>query len=267
MPWRRRTSTASPSNATRGSSSMPSRMTENFRSAATPSATSSSRTSGLTATSRSVARASTVSIPRKTSVPSGRSSRGGRDRGTCGRRRAGSEPGEQRRGAPDGAGLRRVGVDDVRPDCADELREPPGRDRVADGRELAREAGKPDDLDAGALGDERHRLLAARDVAGDERRLVAALREAAREVGDVQRGTAHVEARDHPQHADRAGGHRARMYGAAYTRAVLVAKTLFWGSLGALAWTHVGYPLAAGALARVRGAPRRERRRWEPTVT
>jgi cellulose synthase/poly-beta-1,6-N-acetylglucosamine synthase-like glycosyltransferase len=31
-----------------------------------------------------------------------------------------------------------------------------------------------------------------------------------------------------------------------------VAKTLFWGSAAALAWTHVGYPLAAGALARVR---------------
>ncbi|HET6683056.1 MAG TPA: glycosyltransferase, partial [Gaiella sp.] len=30
------------------------------------------------------------------------------------------------------------------------------------------------------------------------------------------------------------------------------AKTLFWGALGALAWTHVGYPIAAGALARVR---------------
>ena len=30
------------------------------------------------------------------------------------------------------------------------------------------------------------------------------------------------------------------------------AKTLFWGALGALAWTHVGYPLAAGALARAR---------------
>ncbi len=31
-----------------------------------------------------------------------------------------------------------------------------------------------------------------------------------------------------------------------------VVKTLFWGSAAALAWTHVGYPLAAGALARVR---------------
>jgi glycosyltransferase involved in cell wall biosynthesis len=31
----------------------------------------------------------------------------------------------------------------------------------------------------------------------------------------------------------------------------VLAKTLFWGSLGALAWTHVGYPVAAAALARV----------------
>ena len=31
-----------------------------------------------------------------------------------------------------------------------------------------------------------------------------------------------------------------------------VLKTLFWGSAAALAWTHAGYPLAAGALARVR---------------
>jgi cellulose synthase/poly-beta-1,6-N-acetylglucosamine synthase-like glycosyltransferase len=33
---------------------------------------------------------------------------------------------------------------------------------------------------------------------------------------------------------------------------VAVGKSLFWGALGALAWTHVGYPVAAGALARVR---------------
>jgi len=32
-------------------------------------------------------------------------------------------------------------------------------------------------------------------------------------------------------------------------------RALFWGSLGALAWTHLGYPLAAGALARVRPRP------------
>jgi glycosyltransferase involved in cell wall biosynthesis len=35
----------------------------------------------------------------------------------------------------------------------------------------------------------------------------------------------------------------------------VLAKTLFWGSLGALAWTHVGYPVAAAALARVRPRP------------
>jgi cellulose synthase/poly-beta-1,6-N-acetylglucosamine synthase-like glycosyltransferase len=38
----------------------------------------------------------------------------------------------------------------------------------------------------------------------------------------------------------------------------VLGKALFWGSLGALAWTHVGYPLAAGALARLR--PRRVRK-------
>jgi len=35
----------------------------------------------------------------------------------------------------------------------------------------------------------------------------------------------------------------------------MIAKALFWGSLGALAWTQVGYPVAAAALARVRGRP------------
>jgi glycosyltransferase involved in cell wall biosynthesis len=36
------------------------------------------------------------------------------------------------------------------------------------------------------------------------------------------------------------------------------ARTVFWGSLGALAWTHVGYPLAMGALARARPRPVRK---------
>ena len=35
----------------------------------------------------------------------------------------------------------------------------------------------------------------------------------------------------------------------------MLARALFWGSLGALAWTHAGYPLAAAALARVRSRP------------
>ena len=35
----------------------------------------------------------------------------------------------------------------------------------------------------------------------------------------------------------------------------MIRKALFWGSLGALGWTHVGYPLAAALLARVRNRP------------
>jgi len=47
---------------------------------------------------------------------------------------------------------------------------------------------------------------------------------------------------------------------------VIVAKVLFWLSLGGILWTHVGYPLAAALLARVR---RRGVRRAEitPSVT
>jgi cellulose synthase/poly-beta-1,6-N-acetylglucosamine synthase-like glycosyltransferase len=48
---------------------------------------------------------------------------------------------------------------------------------------------------------------------------------------------------------------------------VAVAKVLFWGSLGALAWTHVGYPLATGALARVRRRPVSADARYEPSVS
>ncbi|MDQ3424686.1 MAG: glycosyltransferase family 2 protein [Actinomycetota bacterium] len=38
----------------------------------------------------------------------------------------------------------------------------------------------------------------------------------------------------------------------------MIAKALFWGSLGALAWTHAGYPAAMGVLARVRPRPVRQ---------
>jgi cellulose synthase/poly-beta-1,6-N-acetylglucosamine synthase-like glycosyltransferase len=37
--------------------------------------------------------------------------------------------------------------------------------------------------------------------------------------------------------------------------AAVIAKALFWGSLGALAWTHAGYAAAMGLLARVRPRP------------
>jgi cellulose synthase/poly-beta-1,6-N-acetylglucosamine synthase-like glycosyltransferase len=40
---------------------------------------------------------------------------------------------------------------------------------------------------------------------------------------------------------------------------VVIAKVLFWASLGALGWTQVGYPVAAAALARLRARPVRKR--------
>jgi len=46
----------------------------------------------------------------------------------------------------------------------------------------------------------------------------------------------------------------------------VLAKALFWGSLGALGWTHIGYPLTVAVLARVRGRPVRKGD-IEPAVT
>ena len=48
---------------------------------------------------------------------------------------------------------------------------------------------------------------------------------------------------------------------------MVAAKALFWGSLGALAWTHVGYPVAAGALARLRERRVAKDPSWEPSVS
>jgi len=47
---------------------------------------------------------------------------------------------------------------------------------------------------------------------------------------------------------------------------VNVAKAVFWGSLGALAWTHAVYPAAAKALAALRPRPVRKDVSWEPSV-
>jgi cellulose synthase/poly-beta-1,6-N-acetylglucosamine synthase-like glycosyltransferase len=41
-------------------------------------------------------------------------------------------------------------------------------------------------------------------------------------------------------------------------RFATLRRAVFWGALGALAWTHAGYPLAAAALARLRGRPVRK---------
>ena len=46
----------------------------------------------------------------------------------------------------------------------------------------------------------------------------------------------------------------------------MIAKVLFWASLGALVWTQVGYPLFAALLARLRGRPVRKRE-LTPRVT
>ena len=51
-----------------------------------------------------------------------------------------------------------------------------------------------------------------------------------------------------------------------YTAPVPVLKTVFWGSLGALAWTHVGYPVAAEIAARLRSRPVRKDATAEPSV-
>ena len=48
---------------------------------------------------------------------------------------------------------------------------------------------------------------------------------------------------------------------------MLVLKTLFWGSLGALAWTHAGYPIAAELASRLRARPVRKDPGAAPSVT
>ena len=140
-------------------------------------------------------------------------------------------------------------------------------------RDLSLQAGDRLDLDAALLGDERHRRLAFGDRPGREGGRIPALGETLAEIGDVKRRPADVESCDHPQHADRLVGgsqHGRERYRAAaegaYTAPVPVLKTVFWGSLGALAWTHVGYPVAAEIAARLRTRPVRKDDGAEPSV-
>ena len=129
-------------------------------------------------------------------------------------------PGQQRRRAADRAGLRRVRVQDVRPLLADDLREPLDRAGVVAEGHLALHLGDAHDPDAETLGDEGHRILAAREAPSHERRVVPARLEARREVGDVDRRAAHVEARDDAQDADLLGARRLTLAGCAVTVAV-----------------------------------------------
>ena len=54
--------------------------------------------------------------------------------------------------------------------------------------------------------------------------------------------------------------------GGTYTAPVPVLKTVFWGSLGALAWTHLGYPVAVEIAARLRRDQCARRGAAEPSV-
>ncbi len=103
---------------------------------------------------------------------------------------------EQRGRATDRARLGRVGVQDVRTDAADLADEPADGGRVGDRRDLAPELGHVDHFDPELVGDERHRVLAACQLARHERRRVPAPVETARQVRDVQRRAAHVEPGD-----------------------------------------------------------------------
>ena len=59
---------------------------------------------------------------------------------------------QQRGGATNGAGLRRVRVEDVRPQPADERREAMRRPQVVQRRDLALEVGEPDDFHPAPFG-------------------------------------------------------------------------------------------------------------------
>ena len=115
---------------------------------------------------------------------------------------------EERRGSSDRSRLRGVRVEDVRPLAPDQLRDPEDGARVVEDRDLALELLDAHDRNTESLREERHRVLAAREAARDQGRVVAARLEPRREVRDVDRGTAHVQARDDAQNANRLGGHR-----------------------------------------------------------
>jgi hypothetical protein len=110
---------------------------------------------------------------------------------------------EQRRQPADRAGLGRVCVEDLRTLQPDQPREPHDGECVSQRRDLPVQLRDRDHLHPKLLGDERHRLLAAREATGDEGRDVAPLAEARSEIRDVERRPAHVEAGDDAHDPDR----------------------------------------------------------------
>ena len=110
--------------------------------------------------------------------------------------------GEQHGEATDRARLRGVGVQDLGAEGAQQAGEPEDGERVPHRGDLAVKLLDRDDRDAERVGNERHRLLAPGEAAGHQRRVVAPVLQPCAEVGDVQRGAAHVQPRDDPHNSD-----------------------------------------------------------------
>ena len=110
---------------------------------------------------------------------------------------------EERGDPPDGAGLRGVRVQDVRPDVLDDRGQPPRSSEVVDRRDLAAEVRQRLDRDSTLLGHVRHRPLARRERARDKGRLVAPGSEALGQVRDMERRPAEVEPGYYAEYADR----------------------------------------------------------------
>jgi hypothetical protein len=117
-------------------------------------------------------------------------------------RRAGAS-GCERREPADRASFRHVRVQDVGPSFPDQPYKVADGARVPHWRDIAAHLAEAHDRHAEALGHESHRVLAVRDTAGYESRLVAALDQPGREVGHMQGGPTDIEPTDHAQDSDR----------------------------------------------------------------
>ncbi len=168
--------------------------------------------------------------------------------------------------SPDRAGLRRVRVDDVRTSLADDAREAPRRERVAYRRQLARQPaaaerpGRPACSATNSIDSSPGATSPATSIVSYPRSASPRARYVTWSAGPPTLSRAITR-------TTRIGRPSTRFFIAGernYTRPVAVAKALFWGSLGALAWTHVGYPLAVGTLARVRERRVAKDPSWEP---
>src|SRR4051794_31316469 len=111
-------------------------------------------------------------------------------------------------------------VEDVRLELVDQTQERADRGGVRQGLDVALKLGNEDRLDAALARDVFHRALAFADVARDELRLVADLVELGRQVGNVQRRTAHVQPGDHTKNANRLSGGHGQSVATSGTRTV-----------------------------------------------